>query len=308
MNPQESKIIFYAKRSFPEKINATFEFIQENWKVLLKYSAYLILPICLIQAITVNAITDLIYYPQTVQNAGNWLAYGPVFFVNYGLTVLLGLAGSLLSISIVYTLMAKYNEREERLAGIAFAGLKPGLLKRLKRGLFVMLFTVVILSLAGGVIVLLGVVSRYTLLVSIPLFVASTIPLLLFTPVYLFEEIGIMRAFAKTFRLGFATWMGVLIIFIIMGVISSIVSAVVSIPWIATSVVKYIFLLSDMQDETAISTGYSLMHYAFGVIMAFGSYLSGIFVTVGLAYQYAHAREKAGNGSLVDNIDNLEQL
>jgi hypothetical protein len=309
MNPQEPKIIFYAKRSFTEKMNATFEFIMENWKVLLKYTTYLTLPICLIQAITMNTIISAIYSPQIWQNAGNsnWLAYGPFFFANYGLTILFGLIGSALSISIVYTLMAKYNEREKRLAGITFADLKQGLLKRLKRSLFMILFTIVVIFLAVGVIALLGVASRHTLLISVPLFIVSIIPLFLFTPVYLFEDTGIIRAFVKSFRLGFATWRGVLIVFIIMGIISSILSSVTSIPWIVASAVRYIFFLSDMQNEVTISTGYSFMQYVFGVIMMFGSYLSGIFVTVGLAYQYAHARDKIENISVVSDIDNFEQ-
>jgi hypothetical protein len=204
--------------------------------------------------------------------------------------------------------MAKYNEREERLAGITFADLKQGLLKRLKRSLLMILFTIVVISLAVGIIALLGVASRYTLLVSIPLFIVSTLPLFLFTPVYLFEDTGIIRSFAKAFRLGFATWRGVFIVFIIMGIISSTLSSVTSIPWIVASVVRYIFFLSDTQNEVTISVGYSFMQYVFSVIMIFGSYLSGIFVIVGLAYQYAHAREKLENVSIVSDIDNFEKL
>ncbi|KAA6310234.1 hypothetical protein EZS27_038428, partial [termite gut metagenome] len=266
-----------------------------------KYITYLILPICLIQTITMNAIMSTIYSPQIWQNAGsiNWLAYGPLFLASYGLTILLGLIGSVLFTSIVYTLMAKYNEREERLAGITFADLKPGLLKRLKRSLFMILFTIVVISLAVGIIVLLGVASRYTVLVSIPLFIVSMIPLFLFMPVYLFEPTGIVRAFVKAFRLGFATWRGVFVVFILMGIISSILSSVTSIPWVVASVVKYVFFLSDTQNEVTISTGYDFMHYVFGVIMMFGNYIAGIFVAVGLAYQYAHAREKTEHVSVV---------
>jgi MFS family permease len=296
MNPQEPKISFYAKRSFPEKINATFEFIHENWKVLLKYSTYLLLPLCLIQAIPVNTVTSLTYTDM----ANYWFAYGVI--------LLLGLAAGILSVAIVYTLMAKYNEREERLTGITFAGLKPELLKRVKRGLLMIPFAIVVLSLAGGVITLLGMASRYTLLVSLPLCIAATIPLLLFTPAYLFEDTGIVRAFAKSFRWGFATWLGVFFVFLTMEVVSMVASSVASLPWIVSSVVKYIFLLSDTPEETALSTGFSLMHYVFCVIMMFGSYLSGICVTVGLAYQYAHAREKTESVSVAGDMNNVEQL
>ena len=50
MESQKPKIAMYVKRPFGEKLNASFDFIKENWKQLFKYSTYLILPICLIQA------------------------------------------------------------------------------------------------------------------------------------------------------------------------------------------------------------------------------------------------------------------
>ena len=49
MESQKPKIAMYVKRPFGEKLNASFDFIKENWKQLFKYSTYLILPICLIQ-------------------------------------------------------------------------------------------------------------------------------------------------------------------------------------------------------------------------------------------------------------------
>ncbi len=48
MESQKPKIAMYVKRPFGEKLNASFDFIKENWKQLFKYSTYLILPICLI--------------------------------------------------------------------------------------------------------------------------------------------------------------------------------------------------------------------------------------------------------------------
>ncbi|MDR2859562.1 MAG: hypothetical protein LBV64_04130 [Mediterranea sp.] len=301
MKLQGPKIVFYVKRPLAEKISATFDFIKENWKVLLKYNTYLILPICLVQAIIANTMMSAIYSSQVLQHlrSDDWLSYGLVFWVSYGLMILCSLAGSVLFISIVYALMKQYSEREERLAGITFADLKPGLLRGLKRSLLMILFIGVIILLAVAIIILLGIVSRYTVFLAVPLLLASMIPLLLFAPVYLFENTHIIRAFIKAFRLGFATWSGVLVIAIVMGVISAILSCIASIPWTVASVVKYIFFLSDTQNEVTISSGYNFMQYVFAVIMSFGSYLAGIFVIVGNAYQYAHAHAKTANSSMV---------
>ena len=43
------------------------------------------------------------------------------------------LVGSILLTSIIYGLMQIYNQREERLAGVTFADLKPFLFKNIRR-------------------------------------------------------------------------------------------------------------------------------------------------------------------------------
>ena len=50
MESQKPKIAMYVKRPFGEKLNASFDFLKENWKLLLRFTTYLLLPLCLIQA------------------------------------------------------------------------------------------------------------------------------------------------------------------------------------------------------------------------------------------------------------------
>ena len=56
MESQKPKIAMYVKRSFGEKLNASFDFIRENWKLMLKFTTYLLLPLCLIQALSLNGM------------------------------------------------------------------------------------------------------------------------------------------------------------------------------------------------------------------------------------------------------------
>ncbi len=44
MESQKAKVAMYVKRSFGDKMNASFDFIKENWKPLFKFATYLILP------------------------------------------------------------------------------------------------------------------------------------------------------------------------------------------------------------------------------------------------------------------------
>ena len=42
MESQKPKIAMYVKRNFGEKLSASFDFIKENWKLMLKFTTYLL--------------------------------------------------------------------------------------------------------------------------------------------------------------------------------------------------------------------------------------------------------------------------
>ena len=44
---EKPKVDLYRVRTFGQKFSATFDFIKENYKLLLKACFYLILPVCL---------------------------------------------------------------------------------------------------------------------------------------------------------------------------------------------------------------------------------------------------------------------
>lgn len=142
MESQKPKIALYVKRPFGDKLNATMDFIKENWKPMLKFCTYLILPLCLIQAISMNGIMGGAMGIAAAKEAGtnSLAAIGMQFWVNYGLMFLCYLVGSILLTSIIYGLMQVYNQREERLAGVTFADLKPFLFKNIRRLLVMVLF------------------------------------------------------------------------------------------------------------------------------------------------------------------------
>ncbi|KAA6319072.1 hypothetical protein EZS27_030995, partial [termite gut metagenome] len=153
----------------------------------------------------------------------------------------------------------------------------------------------------------LTLITPVTLFLTIPLVLVCAVPLALFTPVYMFEDISIVRAFIKSFRLGFATWGGIFVVGLLLGIMAYILTAIASVPWYVAFMVKQIFIFSDMQSGITVSVGYGVMLYIFAVIQVFCSYLSRTLIEIGLAYQYSHAREKIDNISSKENTGNVEQ-
>lgn len=98
--------------------------------------------------------------------------------------------------SLIYAMVRLYNEREERLNGIVFGDIKSLLLRNIKdcfdgdRLQLLFIFAVIF-------IVLLAVLTPFTLILTIPLLFAFMVPLALMAPIYLFEDISLGEAFAK---------------------------------------------------------------------------------------------------------------
>ena len=287
-------------------------FIKENWKQLFKYSTYLILPICLIQAANfsglMGSMTDLTAMQASGGISDNPLAaLGPSFALNYAGVIFFSCLGALLMTSLVYAMVRLYNEREERLNGIVFGDIKSLLLRNIKRLFLMGIACSFLFIFAVVIVVLLAVLTPFTLILTIPLLFAFMVPLALMAPIYLFEDISLGEAFAKTFRLGFATWGGVFLVLMVMGLIASVLQGIVSIPWYVIYIVKMVFTMSD-GGATSSSVGLNFAQYLFSILMLYGSYLSAIFSIVGLVYQYGHASEVVDSITVESDIDNFDKL
>lgn len=310
MESQKPKIALYAKRSFGEKLTASFDFIKENWKILLKFTTYLLLPVCLVQALSMNGLMRETASASEIIGTSGYSNTGMLasYFSYYGLYMLVYMIGMILLVSMVYALIKTYNEREERLEGITLGMLWPLLFRNIKR---LLIITLVGLLLLVSICIVAGVLVYQVPLLAIlfvPLFFAVIVPLAIWAPIYLFEDISVVKSLQKTLRLGFATWGGIFLVSLVMGLIASILQGVTMMPWYIATLVKYIFAMSDTGSELTVSAGYNFILYLLGIIQAFGAYLAMIFTFIGMAYQYGHATEKMDNVTIESDIDNFDKL
>lgn len=316
METEKPKIALYVKRSFGEKFNASFDFIKENWKLMLKYATYLLLPLCLVQALSLNGLMTYTLGMSGLMESGVMYSDSTLlmsFFSYYGLYMLLLIIGIVLLTALVYAMIRTYNEREERLRGVTLGMLRPMLLHNVKRMFILVFFGLVLMLLASliiGVIAALFPVTLFPIVIilSTPFMIAVAVPFSLWAPIYLLEDISIMSSLKKTFRLGFTTWGGIFMISLVMGFIAGILQGVTLIPWYIGTAVKYIFMTSSGGTEATVSVGYSFLLYLLAIVQVFGAYLAMIFSFVGLAYQYGHASEKVDSIMVESDIDNFDKL
>lgn len=321
METLKPKIALYVKRSMGEKLNASFGFIKENWKLLLKFSAYLLLPLCLVQALSLNGMVAgrlaRGYTSSDIPWEVNYYYYLCGFY-SFFVTI-----GNVLLPSLVYAMLRTYQERKEGLANISLKELKPLLLSNVRKLILIILLGVLLLAFISYAVLYLYVF--FLRCEFRPLLIAETwqfwigwfllfllaivliVLLALWGPGCSLENISLITALKKSYLQGFATWKGIFFISLVMGIASAILIGVTTAPWSIGFVEKFFLSTTVNGIDIANSVGYNLMLYLLAVVQCFGAYLAMIFIWVGWAYQYGHASEKWGNVILVSDIDNFDK-
>jgi len=302
---ERQKIELYQERTYGEKLSATFAFVSENMQVLLKFLIYFLLPVSLVQAVAMNG-----YFSSAIaiSQSGNDATGIAKIVGSMGLMVLLYFVGTILLAVIVYALMRLYGERENRLQGLTWTELKPVFVKMLKRCMMLILFS--ILASIVFTALLLGVVSLHPFIgfVVALCVMMAVFPLALVYPIYFLEDnVTIIEAISKAFRLGFATWGGIFGIFVTLAILVSIVGGIISLPWAILNAMKMV-MGANGEEGFVGSIGYSFIVYLFGVVQCFANYFLYALPLIGLAYQYGHAAEKIDHVTVESDIDRFEQL
>lgn len=312
---ENQKIPLYKIRSFGVKISDTFAFVSENIKPILKYITYFLLPVSLVMGLALNGYMNGIAAISTqIQNVEPAMSDLATFLSSAVAGVVISLLSYPLLTAIVYSLMRLYEARENGLKNLAWDELKPTFMRMLGRAFKFIGFTVLLTLLVGVVLGFpltwlfreagIPILILFYLLLLVVLF-----PLLLMSPIYLFEdEISLIDALKKSLRLGFKTWGGIFAVVFVLGLIISIISGIVSMPWSIAMVMKMMFTLNEGSDGFTQSVGFNFLTYLFSVLQAFVSYICYMIPLVGLAYQYGHAAEKIDHVTVDSDIEFFDKL
>ena len=309
---ESPRIEFYRQRTFSEKMNVTFEFIRENWKPILKYSFYLLMPVCLAYSLAMNSFLDL--YMGFIKNAPTGNPFDSAvysIFIYYGVLALCGIIGMAITSGLIFAMMQTYATRENRLRDVTLNDFKDILIKNIWKYVRLTLIFFAAYLVLAFLAVALVFVSAYTLLLTIPailVLIALFVLLLMVLPVYVFEQnISLSDAFIKAWNFGIATFWGMLGLMIVVSIISSVVQQITALPWNLVVAIGYIFSMAS-ESITNQSVIYKFMVFMFGLIQSFGMFLSMTICFIGIAFQYFHAREKVEGITIESNISNFNEL
>lgn len=292
------KIEFYQLRDFGKKINATIEFLRENFKGF--FWALLLIggPAALLLSLVFkNLISSLFSFGFETGSGvpSDVLSVFSLLGGNYFLMLLLSWLTITLLISVTFSYMKLYNDGVAQEASIGevfrLALSKYG-------GLLLLGFLVTLVSSIGMFFFLIpGIFLGVTLSLAYPIF--------------MFEDVGVGKAFGRAFTLIRDKWWSTFGLLLISYLIAYVVQIVFSVPLIFVYVIEMFSVVEELEagsgDPSSIlglfSSGYMTMAMAISLV---GSYMTYSIPLVALGYQYSNLIERSEGRGLMNEIKDFD--
>lgn len=288
------RILLYKERNASECMNAAFDFMRQNWCILLRYSLYVLLPVCIIQTVGLVTVAEGILAQVSEPPIADMVTF-----------LCFGLVGFVLLNAVLWTMVKLYHERTDGLASVTGAVFRKQFWSVLGRMAVAVVPILLIMApaLVVSTIVMLFVPFAFFV------YMLVALPILLVAPIYALEDVSIVAAVKRAFVLGFKQ-MGVLLLMAItLVVMVYVLQGIVMLP------LALIFALrAFLADPTAtlvnpmFTLGGKVLFDLFSVLFCYVTYLSIAVVLLSAAYLYGSSAQKGEDRSLVSDIDNFENL
>lgn len=313
-NTKQRRINLYASRSIGETLSATFDFVTQNFVTLIKFLAAFLLPVSALMGLSYQSMFSSLAHignlnDETEQILSVVMSYLPV--------LLLCLIGALLTVAVTYTLMQKYQQRDNLLKGLTLSEIKPLLKHNLWR-VFKMLLLLtllgivafVVLVLAATMIMAIGGKFEAFLFLLYMAMLAIALPLGLVLPLCVFEpELGLFSCVKKALRLGFKTWGTLFVVMLVITMLVQIVSFILMIPFLFTTMTTMFFEIDSTQYASLAYTSsawFSVLTFASSLLFCFGLLLMSALSFVAFAFCYGRAADKVEGVSVKNAVQNFD--
>jgi hypothetical protein len=324
------KINFQQERDFSDKINVTFQFISENFKLLILSLLYLAGPLILLSGIfggllQVDVLNSSLLrkirpiIPKDNENLpaevfGEILGRNTefIFSANYLLSMLFGFLSTIMVVTIVYSFVIEYQESDDPSKispTMIWERVKTLYLTILSSFLSVSLVFFGILAVFGGFISMLasgmgsGIFVNLSLSLTVILACITVVYLgiifLLNTPIVTFEYTGIWEAFGRANYLIQKKWWSTFGIFAIFFIINYFLSLLFSLPSILVNTMGILKLKLEIGESISV------------VVTTILATLGRIFLSsltyLAITFQYFSLVERKEGNSLKSQISEIGQ-
>lgn len=313
-NTKQRRIPLYASRSIGETLSATFDFVAQNFVPLIKFLSAFLLPVSALMGLSYQSLLSSFAHIEDYDDETDLIlsavtSYIPVF--------VLCLIGALLTVAVTYTLMQKYQQRDNLLKGITLNEIKPllkhnfwRLLKMLLLLTLIGMVAFVALVLVAAMIMAIGGKFEAFLFLLYVAILAIALPLGLVLPMCVFEpELSLFSCVKKAVRLGFKTWGTLFVVMLVITMLVQIVSVILIIPFMFTTVASMFFEIDSSQYASLAYTSsawFSVLTFASSLLFCFGLLLMSALSFVAFAFCYGRAADKVEGVSVKNAVQNFD--
>jgi hypothetical protein len=313
-NTKQRRINLYASRSIGETLSATFDFVTQNFVPLIKFLAAFLLPVSALMGLSYQSMFSSF---ANIENLNDETDMILSVVMSYLPVLLLCLIGALLTVAVTYTLMQKYQQRDNLLKGVTLSEIKPLLKHNLWR-VFKMLLLLTLLGIVAFVVLVLvatmimSIGSKFEafLFLLYMAMLAIALPLGLVLPLCVFEpRLGLFSCVKKALRLGFKTWGTLFVVMLVITMLVQIVSFILMIPFLFTTMTTMFFEIDSTQYASLAYTSsawFSVLTFASSLLFCFGLLLMSALSFVAFAFCYGRAADKVEGVSVKNAVQNFD--
>lgn len=313
-NTKQRRINLYASRSIGETLSATFDFVTQNFVPLIKFLSAFLLPVSALMGLSYQSMFSSFAHIDYLKDETELILS---VVMSYLPVLLLCLIGALLTVAVTYTLMQKYQQRDNLLKGVTLSEIKPLLKHNLWR-VFKMLLLLtligivafVVLVLVAAMIMSIGSKFEAFLFLLYMAMLAIALPLGLVLPLCVFEpELGLFSCVKKALRLGFKTWGTLFVVMLVITMLVQIVSFILMIPFLFTTMTTMFFEIDSTQYASLAYTSsawFSVLTFASSLLFCFGLLLMSALSFVAFAFCYGRAADKVEGVSVKNAVQNFD--
>lgn len=313
-NTKQRRINLYASRSIGETLSATFDFVTQNFVPLIKFLSAFLLPVSALMGLSYQSMFSSF---ANIENLNDETEQILSVVMSYLPVLLLCLIGALLTVAVTYTLMQKYQQRDNLLKGVTLSEIKPLLKHNLWR-VFKMLLLLTLIGIVAFVVLVLvammimSIGSKFEafLFLLYMAMLAIALPLGLVLPMCVFEpELSLFSCVKKALRLGFKTWGTLFVVMLVITMLVQIVSFILMIPFLFTTMTTMFFEIDSSQYASLAYTSsawFSVLTFASSLLFCFGLLLMSALSFVAFAFCYGRAADKVEGVSVKNAVQNFD--
>lgn len=313
-NTKQRRIHLYASRSIGETLSATFDFVTQNFVPLIKFLSAFLLPVSALMGLSYQSMFSSFAHIDNLNDETELILS---VVMGYLPVLLLCLIGALLTVAVTYTLMQKYQQRDNLLKGVTLNEIKPLLKHNLWRLLKMLLLLTLIgmvafvaLVLVATMIMAIGDKFEAFLFLLYMAMLAIALPLGLVLPMCVFEpELSLFSCVKKALRLGFKTWGTLFVVMLVITMLVQIVSFILMIPFLFTTMTTMFFEIDSTQYASLAYTSsawFSVLTFASSLLFCFGLLLMSALSFVAFAFCYGRAADKVEGVSVKNAVQNFD--